>query len=50
MMIEEFHPVDPDTKEKLPVFDRITVKDFYKKLSDIFLIYKATLACKKFKK
>lgn len=30
------HPVSPNTGEKFSIFDRITVKDFYLKLLDMF--------------
>jgi len=37
--IEENHPVDPKTKQKFSLRDRITVKDFESKLSDLFYFY-----------
>ena len=33
------HPVDPETKESFNISDRITVKDYYAKLSDICCCY-----------
>ena len=45
-----YHPVDPDTKDKFKVSDRITVKDYYQKLSDIFCCYAIAQYFKRFKK
>jgi len=49
-MIEKYHPVDPDTKDKLLFKDRITVKDYESKLSDICFCYAAGQHLKRFKK
>jgi hypothetical protein len=47
--IELYHPVDPESKEKFSVFDRITVKDYRAKLTDFCFCYQCGIECKKFK-
>ena len=37
------HPVDPATKEKFPYADRITVKDYFSKLTDVMGCYQVRL-------
>ena len=39
-MIVENHPVDPDTHQKFKISERITVKDYNKKLFDVCCILK----------
>lgn len=34
------HPVDPESKEKFDIRDRITVKDYYQKVTDFIYCYK----------
>lgn len=38
-IISSLHPVDPETKERFKISDRITVKDYYAKLSDVCCCY-----------
>lgn len=38
-VIEQNHPVDPETKEKFSAQDRITVKDYLAKMSDACFCY-----------
>lgn len=38
-IIEKFHPLDPETKKKFSVKDRVTVKDYCAKLSDACFCY-----------
>ena len=37
------HPVDPDSKEKFDIRDRITVKDYYQKVTDFMQCYRIGL-------
>ena len=46
-MIVENHPCDPNTGERFPIGDRVTVKNFYKKLFDICMILKCIKMQKK---
>ena len=39
-MIVENHPCDPDTKGRFSLTDRVTVKNFYRKLFDICCVLK----------
>jgi len=39
-MIVENHPVDPNTHEKFRIGERVTVKDFNKKVLDVCCILK----------
>ena len=39
-MIIENHPSDVDTLKRFPIFSRVTVKNYYKKLFDICCILK----------
>lgn len=38
-VVEMYHPVDPETKEKFSVFERITVKEYRAKLGDCCYCY-----------
>ena len=49
-MITENHPVDPDTKSKLSLTERITVKDYFPKIMDACCVYRMRIIFKKFKK
>jgi hypothetical protein len=38
-VIEENHPLDPKTKERFSLRDRVTVKDYESKIADLFYFY-----------
>ena len=48
--IETYHPVNPQTKERFKINERITVKDFNSKLYDAFYCFKVKEQFLKLKK
>ena len=48
--METYHPMDPNTKKKFDFDSRITVKDYWAKLSDVLFCYELYLQYKKFKR
>lgn len=49
-LIEDSHPIDPYTKKRFGIGDRITVKSFYLKILDIFNCYNLEALYKKIRK
>tara|TARA_B110000285_G_scaffold199696_1_gene233020 strand:+ start:451 stop:873 length:423 start_codon:yes stop_codon:yes gene_type:complete len=45
-IICQLHPVDPETKERFNYKDRVTVDDYYPKISDMCCCYQATQSYK----
>jgi len=48
--MEKYHPMDPSTNKKFPFDSKVTVKDYYAKLSDVCCCYEIYIKYKELKK